>query len=166
MFLRQKGHVDKVNEPFYAISLSTEVKCLGLFPSLGSTFLCCGVALNNMLMFSLVRRRAAQRISTSHARWSSYRWSLLCFPRRESRPTWRVSRSNILKSTNANRDKYLFDNNKVIFFLNGKNICEIMRTQIKTTNTQEKYFMAVPAKIYLKHKFFPSHLTFTFLVAF
>lgn len=31
MFLRQKGHVDKVNEPFYSIALSTEVKCLGLF---------------------------------------------------------------------------------------------------------------------------------------
>lgn len=45
-----------------------------------------------------------------------------------------------------------------------------MRTQIKTTNTQEKYFMAVPAKIYLKHIFFPFtfniHISCSFLTHF
>lgn len=80
LFPRQNGHVDKVNEPFYSISLSTEVRlshtfmaplsCVSLVPGV---FLWIKQCLSCLFLFFVRMKDLPRKISTSPARWSSYR---------------------------------------------------------------------------------------------
>lgn len=78
LFPRQNGHVDKVNEPFYSISLSTEVRlshtfmaplsCISLVPG---AFLWIKQCLSCLFLFFVRMKDLPRKISTSPARWSS-----------------------------------------------------------------------------------------------
>lgn len=78
-FFCQNSQVDKVNEPFYLISLNTEVTIKHsrtFLPSLSWIFLnvrCVSVRETMTAFVPFVRMKDPRRISTLLAQWSSYR---------------------------------------------------------------------------------------------